>query len=52
MNGSDEGREQGAGATFDIYHFFSRKDVIVAAAAVVLLLLYLALRVFAHTPAV
>lgn len=32
------------GATFDMYHFFSRKDVILAAAVIVALLLYLMFR--------
>lgn len=32
------------GVTFDIYHFFSRKDVLAAAVVIVLVLAYLAFR--------
>ncbi|MCB9991031.1 MAG: hypothetical protein H6867_06590 [Rhodospirillales bacterium] len=33
------------GATFDMYHFFSRKDVLLAAAVIVALLLYVLFKV-------
>lgn len=37
--------EKEDGVTFDMYHFFSRKDVIAAALAILALLAWLAFRV-------
>lgn len=39
-----ETQEPEKGATFDMYHFFSRKDVIAAAAVILSLLLYVVFR--------
>lgn len=38
------------GQTFDMYHFFSRKDVILVAAVIIALLLYFLSRHFTATP--
>ena len=40
------------GATFDMYHFFSRKDVIVAAVFIIALLIYLLFRFMTGSHAV
>lgn len=39
------------GQTFDMYHFFSRKDVILVAAVIIALLLYFISKHFTVTPA-
>ncbi len=49
---SDQNTEKDKGATFDMYHFFSRKDVILAAAVIVGLLLYVLFRFFTGAHAV
>lgn len=40
------------GATFDMYHFFSRKDVILAAIVIIVLLLYALFQFFTGSQAV
>ncbi len=42
---SRDGQEDGA--TFDMYHFISRKDVIAAAVLILVLLIYLVFRLLA-----
>ena len=40
------------GMTFDMYHFFSRKDVLLAAAVIISLLLYFLFRFFTGPAAI
>lgn len=46
---SDENKtpdSEDEGATFDMYHFFSRKDVMLAAIVIICLLIYVLFKVF------
>ena len=43
---------EGKGATFDMYHFFSRKDVLLAGAVILLLLLYVLFQILKSGPVV